>query len=140
MIVGHFSDLHGNYTLLTENTTRPDLWISTGDFFSNRTRGTRPIEIPYQDMYFRRKADELASALAGTPVVVVDGNHDFVRLAPLLREFGVDAHDVADGPVELYGLTFSGFPHIPYIEGSGTMRLMRSRKRSTVFGVRTLMC
>lgn len=117
MIVGHFSDLHGKYTLLTENAIKPDLWISTGDFFPNRTRGTRPVEIPYQDMYFRRKADELVTALMGVPVVVVDGNHDFVRLAPLLREFGVDAHDVADGSVELFGLTFSGFPHIPYIEG-----------------------
>lgn len=117
MIVGHFSDLHGGYTLLNENTIKPDLWISTGDFLPNMTRGTRSVEIPYQDMYFRCKAEELVTALMGAPVVVVDGNHDFVRLAHLLREFGVDAHDVADGPVKLCGLTFSGFPHIPYIEG-----------------------
>lgn len=114
--IAHCSDLHGDWEFL-DSVKTPDLWVFSGDFFPNRTRGIRPIESSYQEVWFRRAADRLVCALRGVPVVVVDGNHDFVNLAPLLASVGVESYDVASGPVDIKGLRFSGFPYIPWIIG-----------------------
>ena len=33
MLIGHFSDLHGNLTALFNSPIQPDVWVDTGDFF-----------------------------------------------------------------------------------------------------------
>lgn len=117
----HSSDLHGSYKPLLAALAKQDydVWIDTGDFFPNKTRGILPEETQYQSRWFRNKmlSPRLTDALAGKPMISIGGNHDFVRLAPLLKQSGAVAHDLSDGFIDLDGLRFAGFRQIPWIAG-----------------------
>lgn len=122
MKILHTSDLHGQYEGLLRLLSGEvfDLWVDTGDFFPNKTRGDVWVEGPYQTRWFTQYKDlgpKIRDALNGTPVVCVSGNHDYVDLAELLHRADVVAHNVADGPVDILGLRFAGFREIPWIAG-----------------------
>lgn len=118
MKIAHASDLHGAYeTLDIAGEERPDLWVFTGDFFPNHTRGIAEIETPWQTRWFAWKAEEILSRLRGAPVLLVPGNHDYANLARLLRIVGVEAHEVTPEGIDFRGVKFAGFGHIPFIAG-----------------------
>lgn len=112
--IGHFSDLHGHIGCINGS---PDVWVCTGDFFPNETRGDVEIEVPFQTAWFESNADEIIRRLNGKPLIWVGGNHDFVNLASLLRARGVVAWDATEAPVDFGGQVFAGFREIPWIEG-----------------------
>lgn len=116
--IGHFSDLHSNIARIT-GAESVDVWVCTGDFFPNATRGDRAVEEPFQTEWFTSVKDELFVRLGGRPLIWVEGNHDYVSLAKLLREHGYAGQvwDLADGPVDFGGHRFAGFGEIPWIEG-----------------------
>lgn len=126
----HTSDLHSRYHKLEEllgDIEGLDLWIDTGDFFPNKTRGTRHVETNYQRrwaLHWARIAGRLAKiCLArGIKVLSVSGNHDYVSLADLLKQSGMPEDTVYDlssarSSVRLHGLQFAGFREIPYLIG-----------------------
>lgn len=121
MKILHTSDLHGQYEGLLRLLSGEvfDLWVDTGDFFPNRTRGDREIEVPYQAKWFewKRLGSRLVEALEDVPLVCVSGNHDYVDLAGLIREAEGVAYNVSDGPAVVGGLSFSGFREIPWMGG-----------------------
>ena len=121
MNILHTSDLHGGYKklLLALSSTNYDLWVDSGDFFPNKTRGDPNIEPAHQAKWFGYPSlgGRITEALAGRPMVSVGGNHDFVSLAKLLKSAGADAWDLSGGPVVLHGKTFAGFREIPWIQG-----------------------
>ena len=112
--IGHFSDSHGN---LTHITGTPDVWVCTGDFFPNETRGKVAVEAPFQTAWFEANADALIARLGGKPLIWLAGNHDYVDLAKLLRARGCVAWNVAEAPVDFMGERFAGFEGIPWIVG-----------------------
>jgi Icc-related predicted phosphoesterase len=112
--IGHFSDLHGDYDRIAGI---PDVWVNTGDFFPNMTRGDVSVEVPFQTAWFEANADAIIARLAGKPLIWVAGNHDFVNLVPLLRSRGVEAWDATEAPVDFMGERFAGLREIPWIEG-----------------------
>jgi Icc-related predicted phosphoesterase len=119
MRLGHFSDLHGNLRNLLSGSELPDVWVNSGDFFPNATRGDRSVEVGFQAAWFRREAASIMARLGGRPVVWVGGNHDYVNFADLLREFGYEgpAYDITSAPVDLGGHRFAGIREIPWIAG-----------------------
>lgn len=120
MRVGHFSDLHGRYKVLDQilDSDLPDVWLSTGDFFPNKTRGELSVETRWQTNWWGHKSPSVVSRLRGRPILVVDGNHDFVNLASLLRRDGVQALGITPDGLDWGGLRWAGFREIPYIEGT----------------------
>lgn len=115
MRIGHFSDLHGNLSALRNAEEIPDVWVCSGDFFPNSTRGIRSIEQEYQKNWFA--AQNLPSLLKGKPLLFVGGNHDYVSLADLLVEVGYPAQNITLQGVVVDGVRFAGFREIPYIRG-----------------------
>jgi len=128
--IGHFSDIHGHIEpLLTgiedyrKNETSPDLWICTGDFFSNVTRGVVSAEEKYQHRWLHTPLEDgsvitrLIEALSPIPLLWVPGNHDYINLSWELANKGYPTWEVTPEGVDLMGLKFSGFRHINYIAG-----------------------
>lgn len=122
MKILHSSDLHGSYRELLALLESPDydVWVDTGDFFPNKTRGNYRVEASYQERWFngyKGLGERIKARLNGRQAVVVGGNHDYVSLTRLLIGAGVDAHDVASSPV-IDGLQFSGFREVPWDDGT----------------------
>lgn len=120
MRIFHSSDLHGDVSRL-RRAVDFDVWLDTGDFFPNLTRGKRPTETRYQPAWFELKAARrVLEFLDGRPAITVPGNHDFVSLAELLVKAGHQAtYEVTAGTlVELGGERFAGFREIPWIAGN----------------------
>ena len=118
MKIAHVSDIHGHYSTLDRlGGDAPDLWVITGDFFPNKTRGHVPTETRWQTNWFGYKSFSIRRRLLGAPVLLVPGNHDYVNLAGLLRRDGVDAQEVTPDGVEFRGVRFAGFGHIPFVAG-----------------------
>ena len=119
MLIGHFSDLHSELSVLIENTVEPHVWICTGDMMPNKTRGYREIEPRFQTDWFMSHREQIEGALRGIPLIWVSGNHDYVDLAELLRRYsGLKTWSIDPSTViEYKGVRFAGFPGIPYIAG-----------------------
>lgn len=118
MRIAHVSDIHGHYSTLDRlGGDAPDLWVITGDFFPNKTRGHAETETRWQTNWFGYKSFSIRRRLLGAPVLLVPGNHDYANLAGLLRRDGVDAREVAPEGCTFGGLRFAGFGHIPIIAG-----------------------
>ena len=138
MIVGHFSDLHGRPMAIGHalnirarvsqgNPAKtghglPDVWVDSGDFFPNTTRGNVAAEQRFQTRWFEDFAGPLVQFLGGAPLLSTPGNHDYVSLAELLAAQGYPAHALVhpDGTprlVELLGQRWAGLRQIPWIAG-----------------------
>ena len=116
--IAHISDAHGRADdMLWTIEEVPDLWVSTGDFFPNQSYGDLSVEPRFQAGWFRRNATRIREALRDRPILVVDGNHDFIPLGENLRRIGVNAIDVPYDGIEVEGVRFAGFREIPYING-----------------------
>lgn len=143
MIVGHFSDLHGRPMSILhalnirarvsqENPAKtghglPDVWIDSGDFFPNTTRGHVATERHFQTRWFEDFAGPLVQFLGGVPLLSTPGNHDYVNLADLLAARGYPAQSLVEEHgrphlVELFGHRFVGLCQIPYIAGEWDTR------------------
>jgi len=117
MKVIHSSDLHGHFDALFAHREF-DLWIDTGDFFPNESRGG-PGEEAYQRNWTLEAdvAKTIVNWLDGRPMVSVPGNHDYADLVDILCAYGANAHRVDEQGVEVAGLKFAGFREVPWIEG-----------------------
>jgi Icc-related predicted phosphoesterase len=118
----HSSDLHGSYKGLLDALVAGgfDVWVDSGDFFPNKTRGIVSVEAVYQAKWFgewKSLGERLVRALAGKPLVSIGGNHDYVSLARLVRAAGGVAFDLSEGPVTIAEVKFAGFRQIPWIAG-----------------------
>jgi Icc-related predicted phosphoesterase len=120
MRILHTSDLHGHIDALLPVMAREDfdVWVDSGDFFPNESRGLTEIEVPFQTEWAHDFRAELADIFGDKPVITVPGNHDYADLATILRDLGVDAHSVSElSPVTLEGRTFGGFRYVPWLAG-----------------------
>ena len=117
-IIAHASDLHGDLGPLMALGVRPDVWVLSGDICPNESRGFADIEVPYQTEWAHDFRAELAEIFEGRPVVSIPGNHDYIDMDAVLRDLGIIAHTVSEtNPVEVAGLRFAGFRHVPWLAG-----------------------
>jgi Icc-related predicted phosphoesterase len=116
ILIGHVSDLHGYHTPLGLNTREPDLWVWSGDMLKedwNRPAATQPA---VQHSYLETWGPSFAKWFMGKPVLVVDGNHDWIPACRWLQRHGIDARQVTTKKQEVLGFTYAGFPWIPIVE------------------------
>lgn len=120
MRIFHFSDSHGIYVNLVgvrEAYGDPDIWVCSGDFMRNFSRG-KAGESQKQLKQYGYDADKLRGIFRDDLILCVDGNHDFVPVDYGLRSIGLNAVIVNNDRLYMYkGVSFAGFPHIPYIVG-----------------------
>lgn len=117
MLIAQFSDTHGLPRKPVPEAA--DVVVHSGDLCPNRTRGNRSIEPPYQIQWLEKTARDWARWLGGRMLLLVEGNHDFVDPAAILRRYGINALNLGlhAAPVDVGGLTFAGLSDIPWIEG-----------------------
>jgi Icc-related predicted phosphoesterase len=121
MLIAHSSDVHGRYATVVQflNDSEADIWIDTGDFFPNSTRGDVEVEPSFQKDWAEKHGigAKLVRALHGRPLICVPGNHDYTSLAEIVRRAGGTAYDMTEGEALLMGHVFAGFREIPWIIG-----------------------
>jgi Icc-related predicted phosphoesterase len=117
----HTSDLHGRYkrALRLLESEAYDVWVDSGDFFPNKTRGDLKVEPKYQRKWFAWKGlgERIKKALNGRPALITPGNHDFVDLAQLLQKHGVAARNLNNAPVVWGGETWAGCRAVEWMAG-----------------------
>jgi hypothetical protein len=120
MNILHTSDLHGNLNLLIRILTESEginLWIDSGDFFPNDSRG-REGENIFQDNWIRKESAEKLKIIndlldkKGIERIFCCGNHDYVSPQDY---FG--GWDISTSSQEWAGYRFAGIREIPYIAG-----------------------
>lgn len=125
MKILHISDTHWTPSIVTSAPFEGvDVIVLSGDMMSNRGRihgaGIIPaLEVEYQTAWMQEQARSWAPLFGKTPVVYVDGNHDFIDIGDALRAEGCNMHHITvETPcVEVCGLRFAGFREIPWIAG-----------------------
>ena len=118
MRIFHFSDVHGEIDWLNmADLSNVDLIVSTGDFFPNCSRGNVGKEIGFQTSWWNKNKDFVAGAFGSIPILIVNGNHDYICLAESLANVGCSATLVTPSGVNVGGIRFAGFREIPYIAG-----------------------
>lgn len=117
MRVLHSSDLHGVWSNLFSQKDF-DVWLDTGDFFPNMTRG-KAGERSYQRnlLLDTDVAKYLVDWLDGRPLISVPGNHDYADLALILNIFGAITYTITPKGVTVGGLKFAGFREVPWLSG-----------------------
>lgn len=115
LILFHISDTHG--LPRKKVVDRADVIVHTGDLFPNRTRGNRFVEVPYQTLWLEKTANDWAKWAGGRPVILVNGNHDYIDPVPIFRAHGIHAVNVEGRVIDLHGFRFMGLPDIPWMGG-----------------------
>jgi len=98
-----------------------DIIVHSGDFLPTKGRRMgeriRPVaEIRVQERWLRKKKEEIRVWSRGKRILFCRGNHDFVRPEAWLRE-EIDFVNITDKLHEEGGISFYGFPYIPYDDG-----------------------
>jgi Icc-related predicted phosphoesterase len=115
------------------------VWVLSGDFFPNLTRGDREIETRYQNRWFAQNAFAIKQLLRGAPVLFVPGNHDYADLGTCFRREYMKAWEITPTGFEFHGVRWAGFGHIPFIAGewdreTTTMQLSILTRRTLEVG------
>ncbi len=116
----HLSDTHGH---LPKLVGRFDAVLHTGDFFPNSVAvfsGNKTQEMLYQEEWLEKQASNVKSWLRGYPFFFTLGNHDFMyahKVEALLNLFGIKTQCLHGKVVKHDGVSFYGFPYVPYING-----------------------
>lgn len=104
-----------------------DIVVHSGDFLPNQSRGVRAIEHAYQCEWIRRNKDALRSWVGDRKLLVCSGNHDYVDVAQELSRIGIDATSLDDRLVDVDGMSFFGFPWVPWFTGEWNYEVSDSR-------------
>lgn len=113
MRIIHISDTHGSFPPLPEG----DVVVHSGDLMPNRSRGDER-EPAYQKSWLLHHRKQFVEWLAGRPMLLCRGNHDFTPLVqPILRDGGCNITDITNRLHEHGGLRFFGFPYVHYMCG-----------------------
>ncbi len=129
----HFSDSHGRVPNVPDSIAF-DVVVCSGDLGPDRYPKKEErlrLNLPYampasparQEAWFKTQLDKFRALVRGKPFLFVPGNHDFYDPVPMLREAGIDAHNLTDDIVTVGGLRFYGFPYVPWCGGAWNYEL-----------------
>lgn len=124
MRILHASDIHGRWDFLVQHIKafeQADIIMFTGDMMpEDRREPSREKNRKFQCQWFADNllVKKVMAALGDKPVICVAGNHDFTNLATLIRRNTLNVFELSHyKPTVINGVSFSGFPNIPYING-----------------------
>lgn len=121
----HISDWHGRFREIPEDL-KYDLVVCSGDMLPNCSRGDVEKEVIFQERWSLSNLNSFRKLLKGKQFLFCGGNHDYFDLCKLLRDYGIDAVDITENKVIIDGISFYGFPYIPYIAGEWNWETMPS--------------
>lgn len=117
MLIGHFSDLHGNLTALFNSPIQPDVWVDTGDFFPDDPvygyGSPNEKASKYQLKWFNGVREKFLERLGGKPLITVSGNHDDTSLYKRLRFRKYPVFEPTPEGIEVAGVRWAGFSGTP---------------------------
>lgn len=121
----HISDTHGTFPILRDLDT-VDLIVHSGDLLPNKTRGDRNIEPTFQHKWVLDRLHTFADWTQGKAVLYCAGNHDFYDPCGELQGWTNITGDMCI----THGLTFYGFPYVPYFTGEWNYELHHFERAS----------
>lgn len=111
----HISDNHSTLPKLPGDAD--EMVVCSGDFFPNSTRGVVEVEETYQTQWLIENLPAIKKWIGGRTFIFCDGNHDFIDPCEILQREGVRAISITNRLKQHNGITFYGFPYIPWIGG-----------------------
>lgn len=114
MKICHTSDTHGTFPSLAADCT---VVVHSGDMLPNMSRGLVDVEVKFQTAWVEKNIEQYKSWLGDRTLLFSSGNHDFIDPTVILRRFGLKAINLDLRHFEHAGITFLGFPFVPYIRG-----------------------
>ena len=117
MKILHLSDLHSIHPPKVPDDI--DLIVNSGDWLPNAPTDSIYADIACQERWIEDNAEQIKSWTNGKLMLWSCGNHDRINPAKYLSKIGTRIINITN---QLYthkesGLSFYGFPFIPYIEG-----------------------
>ncbi len=122
--ITHISDTHGMIPEIPPNSLAV---IHSGDIMPNRSRGLVEEERRYQQNWLHHHRKQFRQKLGDRLFLFIRGNHDFLEttlMEQILQEAGINAHCLEDKISSHLGLSFYGFPYIPFIAGEWNFEKM----------------
>jgi Icc-related predicted phosphoesterase len=110
----HISDTHSTFPKLPGTD---EIVVCSGDFFPNSTRGIREIEENYQTQWLIENLPTFKKWIGNRKFLFCSGNHDFIDPCRILQQEGIRAVNITNTWREHNGISFYGFPYIPWIAG-----------------------
>ena len=125
----HTSDNHGDsFFYLDIIFEDADIIVNSGDFLPSITMEERwkcknESEIHYAETIYQHKwmmdhMDAFKDTIDKSAFVLCPGNHDYYNPIPDMIKAGIDAYDINQKMKTIKGLSFYGFPFIPFIGGN----------------------
>jgi Icc-related predicted phosphoesterase len=92
-----------------------DVMVHSGDLLPNWSRGIWTIEKSHQPQWLLENTKFMWHNWVGhgQPLLLCSGNHDFIDPVPIMRDSGIDAHNINGRPYTHEGIRFYGFPWVP---------------------------
>ena len=146
----HFSDSHGRVPTVPDDVEY-SIVVCSGDLGPDRyyrkeerlrlnlPSGGMPASKDYQEHWYRQSIPKFHALTRGKPFLFTPGNHDFYDPVPLLREAGIDAHNIVGRVAEFMGIRFYGFPYVPWCGGDWNHELRPPQMNFEVAEVRRLL-
>lgn len=114
MLIAHISDNHGGLIPIPEC----DIIVHSGDLLPNNPFiKDFPNEPKYQSNWISHRKKKIKNWIGDKPFLFCSGNHDFINVQEAFCSYGIKAISLNNRIVEFAGLSFYGFPYIPYDEG-----------------------
>lgn len=116
MRIHHVSDTHGHFKDLKGYA---DIIVHSGDFCPDLT-AIYSDRAKLQEEWLKLTRGTIKKWLNGKSLFFVLGNHDFISpkiFEQILRDAGIDAHDLTEKVVSYANTNFYGFPYVPPING-----------------------
>jgi len=132
MKILHISDWHGQFLFPDEQC---DVIVSSGDMLPIFARNNIVYNISAQKYWIRNNISRFKNLIGDSKFLSCSGNHDFVSLASELVKYNIDAVDLDTTWIKYEGISFAGFPYIPYIIGEWNFELVDDdlRKKTNKF-------
>lgn len=127
--ITHISDTHGEFPIVPDSSL---VIVHSGDMAPNKTRGISTEEAAYQEEWWKANLVDFQCKIGNRIFAYIPGNHDYYDPEQLLRNNGVNAHNLTGKAIKLLDKVYYGFPYIPFIAGEWNYETREAEMRKLV--------